>query len=343
MTPPLQLKSARIVSDRALIWMLVVAALATLVLFVALPVMAETPLAGGSAQPLPPPPEIPTEAVRTVVAQKGLVGEFYAPPTPGRHPAILVLGGSEGGLQGSVPLARRLANEGYATFALAYFGAPGLPDQLDLLPVEYFRTALDWLEARPEVDRRRIGVIGVSKGAEAALEIASRYPDIRVVVVGVPSSVVWQSLNFTTVNSSWTTGGKPVAFVPYDTSKPFTGVYNIYADSLATLAQHQDAIIPVEKINGPVLLVSGASDGMWPSGPMSEQVIARLDAHHFRFEHRLLNYPNAGHGAFGAPIAADNPRAQTLARFGGTLEGNLAARADGWPKVLAFLKNALRP
>jgi dienelactone hydrolase len=326
-------------ADRGLIWLLVLAAAATLVLAVALPVLAQPPADG----PLSLPPEVPTKAARTVVTDKGLVGEFYAPPTPGNHPAILVLGGSEGGLQGSVPLARRLANEGYATFALAYFGAPGVHDTLDLVPVEYFRAALDWLEARPEVDRRRIGVLGGSKGAEAALEIASRYPDIRVVVAGAPSSVVWQSLNFGAVNSSWTAAGKPLAFVPYDHSKPFTGVYNIYADSLATLPQHQDAIIPVETINGPVLLVSGGSDGLWPSNAMSQQVTARLKAHHFRFRVVHLNYPDAGHGAFGAPIAADNPRAQVLTRFGGTLEGNLAARADSWPKALAFLRKALHP
>ena len=325
--------------DRGLIWLLVLAAAATLALFVALPVMAQAP-----ADP-PPPPEVPTDATRTVVTDHGLVGEFYAPPTPGKHPAILVLGGSEGGLQGSVPLARRLANEGYATFALAYFGAPGVSAQLDLLPLEYFRAALDWLEARPEVDGRRIGVFGGSKGAEAALLIASRYPDIKVVVVGAPSSVSWQSLNFApgVVNSSWTAGGKPVAFLPYDRSKPFTGVYNVYADALLTLPQHLDAIIPVEKINGPVMLISGGGDKLWPSAPMSEQVTARLKARHFRFKVVHLNYPDAGHGAFGYPVAADNPRAQMLVRFGGTLEGNVAARADGWPKALAFLKAVLKP
>jgi hypothetical protein len=29
--------------------------------------------------------------------------------------------------------------------------------------------------------------------------------------------------------------------------------------------------------------------------------------------------------------------------FGGSKEGNVAARADGWPRTLAFLQQALAP
>lgn len=326
--------------DRGLILMMLTVAAATLALLLAMPAAAEAPSCGA---PLPPAPEVPTSAVRTVLTEKGLVGEFYAPPTPGKHPAILVLGGSEGGLAGSVPLARRLANEGYATFALAYFGAPGTPGQLDLIPMEYFRAALDWLEARPEVDGRRIGLIGASKGGEAVLEIASRFDDVRVVVAGAPSSVVWQSLNFGAVNSSWSAGGRPAPFVPYDMSRPFAGVLKLYVDSLATLPDHQDAIIPVERINGPVMLVAGEADQMWPSAAMSRQVADRLKAKGFRYDVALAIYPDAGHGAFGVPSTPDNPRARMLPCYGGTLDGNLAARVDGWPKVLTFLKAALKP
>jgi hypothetical protein len=72
---------------------------------------------------------------------------------------------------------------------------------------------------------------------------------------------------------------------------------------------------------------------------MADEIAARRVAHR-KPPPTILRYPNAGHGVFGPPpptaIAA-------LAQFGGTPEGNLAARADSWPKVLAFLAARLRP
>jgi dienelactone hydrolase len=56
--------------------------------------------------------------------EDGLRGAWFLPPGDGPHPAVIVLGGSEGGLpvRSAAPL---LASHGYATLALAYFGLPG--------------------------------------------------------------------------------------------------------------------------------------------------------------------------------------------------------------------------
>ncbi len=55
-----------------------------------------------------------------------------------------------------------------------------------------------------------------------------------------------------------------------------------------------------------------------------------------------MAYPEAGHAAFGVPI--DPARAKpAIASMGGTVAGNLAARADSWPKVLVALDAALMP
>jgi dienelactone hydrolase len=287
------------------------------------------------------------------VTTNGIVAEVYTPTgLATRHPAILVLGGSEGGLEGSTKEAKLLAKQGYVTMALAYFGAPGLPEQLTNLPLEYFKTALDTLRARPDVDPARIGLIGTSKGGEAVLLIASKYPEVKVVVAGVPSSVVWQGINsknYADASGSWTEKGKPVPFLPYDTSVPFDpsnfmkSIHDIYARALVNIDSHPDAVIQVERIDGPVMLVCGQSDAMWPSCPMSQAVVARLKAKGFRHDVQLLAYPNAGHAAFGPPIPADSPRTAELPMYGGDIPGNLAARADGWDKATAFLAVALKP
>jgi hypothetical protein len=56
------------------------------------------------------------------------------------------------------------------------------------------------------------------------------------------------------------------------------------------------ATIQVEKINGPVFLISGKSDEFWPSSEMSDLVIQRLKANNFPYLHEHLAI-DGGHSA----------------------------------------------
>ena len=141
---------------------------------------------------------------------------------------------------------------------------------------------------------------------------------------------------------SWTLNGEAVAFVPYAMDGPFTSVFDLYRRSLARLDQHQNAVIHVERINGPVMLACGEADALWPSCPMSDAVANRLRANNFRYAVQELKYPAAGHAAFGIPIPAGNPALAMLQTLGGDPAGNIAARADSWRKALDFLDRALR-
>ena len=294
----------------------------------------------------PPAAASAAEPVKTKVSANGLVGELYTPAASRRgQAAILVLGGSEGGYAGASSEARDLARHGYVSLALAYFGAPGVPDSLTNIPLEYFKTALDFLRDQPGVDPNRIGLVGTSKGGEAALLVAATYSQVRAVVAGVPSSVAWQGYNRRNPMDpapSWTLNGKPVAFVPYAMDAPFTSVFDLYRRSLTKLDQHQDAVIAVERIHGPVMLACGEADALWPSCPMSDAVVSRLKAKGFRYPVQELKYAGAGHAAFGIPIPAGNPALATLQALGGDAAGNVAARADSWPKALDFLQRSLR-
>lgn len=301
--------------------------------------------APAAAQGAPPVATSLAEPVKTAVTANGLVGELYTPAgSRPSHAAILVLGGSEGGLAGASSEARDLARHGYVALALAYFGAPGVPDSLTNIPLEYFKTALDFLRDRPGIDPNRIGVIGTSKGGEAALLVAATYKEVRAVVAGVPSNVAWQGYNRRNPMDpapSWTLNGKAVAFMPYAMDAPFTSVFDLYRRSLAKLDQHQDAVIQVERINGPVMLACGEADALWPSCPMSDAVASRLKAKGFRYPVQELKYPGAGHAAFGIPIPAGNAARAMLLALGGDAGGNDAARADSWRKALEFLERSL--
>ena len=114
----------------------------------------------------------------------------YPDLTNRRVPGMLVLGGAEGGDTWAKAVAEDLAQHGYAALAEAYFNAPGLDAQLQNIPVERLRRGIDRLIGDPRVDPRRIGVLGLSKGAEAGLVLASSDPRIVAVVAGSPSDVV---------------------------------------------------------------------------------------------------------------------------------------------------------
>lgn len=255
--------------------------------------------------------------------------------------AVIVLGGSEGGLESASRMARRLAMEGIPAIAVGYFGLEGLPAVLNEVPIEPVAAARGWLEARPGHDGR-LAILGVSKGAELALLVASRDPAIEAVVAGVPTHLVWQGIDMTggPTGASWTEGGEPLAYTPYDLSGGFRGILQLYADSLDDAPE--GAFIPVERINGPVLLVSGGRDGLWPSADMAGLITARLEANGFAHPVESLVYAEAGHAAFGPPITTVSPQMeQQIGFLGGTVEGTVAARADGWPRVVAFLRAAL--
>jgi hypothetical protein len=96
--------------------------------------------------PLNPVDEAPLLPTFSPLAEDGLLGVSFLPPGDGPHPAVIVLGGSEGGLpvRSAAPL---LASHGYATLALAYFGLPGLSCGLINIPLEYFGRAIAHVRA----------------------------------------------------------------------------------------------------------------------------------------------------------------------------------------------------
>lgn len=273
----------------------------------------------------------------------GVFANYYPAQGAERGPAVLLLGGSEGGIgRATAEEATALQSAGLSVLAVGYFGVPGQPKTLERVPLETFDRALDWLRLRSEVDPQRMSVFGVSKGAEAALLVATRHPELRAVVAGVPSSVVWPGVNPRSLDpaASWTVDGRSLPVLPYGPLRPsllLGHLGTLYRGGLKGVARHPDAVIPVERIRGAVLLVCGEEDTLWPSCVMARQVRARaaaLNGPHVA----VLAYTDAGHEAVGVPLSPRSPELGSLARWGGTTGGNNAARLAGWPQILDLLR-----
>lgn len=296
-----------------------------------------------------PPPAKVADAGPTGqrIEGSGILANYYPGSGAGPHAAILLLGGSEGGLGKDMQRqALALQADGFTVLQLAYHNAPGKPAKLKNIPLEDFYRGLDWLKKQPGVDSGRVGIVGYSKGAEAGLLVATRYPGIRAVALGMPSSVVWDGMSgenymLGSFSSSWSEKGDPVPHLPYKEQPDNRGLMAVFEGGLKEIGSHPDAVIPVEKYRGKLLLVCGEAEKLWPSCPMADQIVARAREQGGHAP-TVLRYSDAGHGVMGAPFADDSARAN-WSRMGGSEAGNAAARADSWPKVVAFLKAALAP
>jgi dienelactone hydrolase len=286
------------------------------------------------------------------VRENGLVANFHPPSTSGTHPGIIVLGGAGGGLGSPSAVGSVLAERGYATLALAYFGLEHLPAQLEEIPLEYFKLAIEWMCAQPSVDSSNIGLVGTSKGGEAALLVGATYREVRAVVAYSPSHVVFQGINerwsdTSASKSSWTLDGLPVPFVPfhidYDCIERYGFYLGVYLGSLQDQQAVRHALIPVERINGPILIVSGTDDAIWPSSTMCEHVIERLRKREFVFPFEHLRYDSAGHLLAGpSRLAPARPMVEGGIAVGGNERANAAARDDAWAKACTFFDAYLK-
>jgi dienelactone hydrolase len=297
------------------------------------------------------------------------VGRLYLPATSERalesgrpRPVIVVLGGSGGGFD--LDKAAVLARHGFATLALAYFGMPPLPTWLHRIPLEYFEAAFSWLAGQPEIDAQRIGVLGVSRGAEVALLLGSRLPQIRAIVAYAPSNVAWAASGRDRETGelvpSWTHGDEPVPFLPlplrefiFRSALPVALLKrpvmfrNLFRAGLRNSRAIAAAEIPAERIRGPILLVSSGDDHLWPAAEMSEAIVARLKRRGFAHGVEHLHYAKAGHMLrypYLPTTARDsrNPRLRNARySFGGTPSADAEAQADSWRRAIEFLRSSL--
>ncbi|WP_330475071.1 acyl-CoA thioester hydrolase/BAAT C-terminal domain-containing protein [Terrabacter sp. C0L_2] len=266
-------------------------------------------------------------------------GVLVEPEDGGNGTGVLVLSGSSGRVERD--RARLLAGAGVsAALTYRWFGGPGQPAGIWEYPLEAFAPAVASLAERCD----RVVLVGSSKTAEAFLLYAVGDPAVDAVVALAPSHVAWANVGagpdgeLRPQHSSWSRGGEPVPFVPYDDDAVAPGeppaYAPVYAQSLRTHADRvSSATIPVERFFGDVLLVAGGDDRVWPSLAFARAVQARRAA--LDLPTTLVTHPEAGHRVIlpGEPAASGG---QTMAR-GGTEAADRALGERAWPEIRRVL------
>ncbi|MCU1537631.1 MAG: Acyl-CoA thioesterase [Humibacillus sp.] len=252
---------------------------------------------------------------------------------------VLVLSGSSGRVERE--RAAVLSARGVTALTYRWFGAPGQPHGIWELPLESFGWAVERLAA--ECDR--VVLLGTSKSAEAFLLYAADDPRVDAVVALSPTHVAWGNVSpapdgaLRPQHSSWSRGGEPVPFVPYDDEVEVRGDPPVYAPvyraSLLTDADHLAAAsIPVERLFGDVLLVAGGDDQLWPSLDSARALEARRAA--YALPTTLVTLPEAGHRVV-LPGESVQRGGAAMAR-GGTEAADRELGRLAWPEILRVLE-----
>ncbi|MGC0422060.1 alpha/beta hydrolase [Embleya sp. AB8] len=269
-------------------------------------------------------------------------------PVGGSRAGVLVLAGSSGRVDAE--RCRVLARAGMTALSIRWFGGDGQAPGICEIPLERFVEAIDLLRVKVKAGGR-VGVLGVSKGAEAALLTAVHDPRVDAVAALSPTSVVWANVGpgadgrTYPYRSSWTWKGKPVPFVAYDggwtpveaEGEPVS-CRTLYEQSRQACAEAaRAAVIPIERSAARVVLVAGGDDRMWPSLVFARELAARRAS--VGRPARLVTSLDAGHRP---RLPGEGPAGHSdRFHYGGTAEADAALGAAAWPYIVAALTGDL--
>lgn len=240
--------------------------------------------------------------IKTNTLNEGFAGSLY--PVKGRKDKVLItLSGSEGGLRNAQKLAHYHARQGLPALAIGYFGTKGTPKALSQIPLEYIEKAIKWLKQH---GYQKIAVEGVSKGAEYALAAATTFEEISCVVLRTPPWFYGEGLTRRAPSntSCWTYQGKALPYTPYKESAFLlkqllwqAKEYNLLPINTGKRLDER-SIIPIEKVNGPVLILSTQADTIWPSKESGDKLDQRLTQKNFPYPHKHICFRYMGHLMF---------------------------------------------
>lgn len=243
------------------------------------------------------------------VEEHGFAGHMAEPQQPTDKAVIVIMGGEKSILPG-IHLAERFADFGIVGLSVSLFGAEGLPDDVDRIPLELFGRAVDVLH---QMGIRSISTYGISMGSIFALLTAVYIGGIDNVVLCSPSHVPFEATakdkKHTLGHSIVTFEGKELPFVRQDFSRGSMMKYEYNADakrkvtrmwSAFNAAYHnreleQKADIHPEKANARILLIAGTGDESWPSEYSVNYLKNLLDERNYEKEYKTVVYPGASH------------------------------------------------
>lgn len=240
--------------------------------------------------------------------EDGFAGHMVV-PEKGKDKAVVVLSGGEKSLLPGIKIAERFADFGMAGLAVSLFGAQGLPEGPDRIPVEMILSAVNYLKEKKGITD--ISLYGISMGTIFAA-LAAKYVKVTNLILCSPTHVPFEGATdkkHMTGHSVAVYGGKELPFVRPDLSrggmnryrysgeagKKVTGMWAAYNEAYHDKVLEEKAALHLRETEARILLVAGTGDEMWNSAYSVKYMYSELEKADYVYDHKMLLYPEASH------------------------------------------------
>ncbi|MCC8182108.1 MAG: hypothetical protein LIO45_03895 [Clostridiales bacterium] len=241
--------------------------------------------------------------------EHGFTGHLVVPDQLSDKAVIVIMGGEKSLLPG-IKIAERFADYGITGLAVSLFGAAGLPDSPDRIPLEMVESAVRCLADRGYAHISTYGMsIGSIFAALAAIYIGGIENVILVSPTHVPFEGTDRSQKHMTGHSVAAFRGVDVPFVSAELSNgkaaryqktsharyPVMGMWISYYNAYQDKARERQAFLPLEKSDARILLIAGDRDEAWPSAYSVRKIEAYLTEKGYAKDVKAVIYENVSH------------------------------------------------
>ena len=209
---------------------------------------------------------------------------------------IILLPGSEGGKAWSKrkKIIKKLVEKDFAVLSLTYHRMNHLPKNLVRIPVvEYINNAIKFMKELDFTSDGEVTLLGISRGGELGLLIASLNQNVGAVVALVPSAYVVPGFDPNRKKglpmSGWSLKGEEIPYIQW------AGMTLVQAVEQTSDNEKEAARIKVENINGPILCISGKKDKLWDSTYMCNLIQKQLQISGYGHPYKHVVIDGSGH------------------------------------------------
>ncbi|MBQ9327717.1 MAG: alpha/beta hydrolase [Solobacterium sp.] len=240
----------------------------------------------------------------------GFTGHL-AEPEEGSDRAVVIIMGGEQSLLPGIKIAERFADYGITGLAVSLYGADGLPESPNQIPIDMFIPAIQYLREVKHIEK--LSVYGQSMGSIFAVLVAQYIGGFENLIMVSPTHVPFEGTlkdkKTMSGHSVATWHGEDIPFVRADLSKVkatkyqnhpdaksrVTGMWAAYHDAYQDLAAVEQARLHAEETHARILLIAGDEDECWPAEYSVREIERSLKEAHYDNDVKTIIYHHGSH------------------------------------------------